>query len=96
MKQLTPHTITDVVELTQQLKKIRKLNYAIDNQELHDDTKCIAVGVRNHQGQVIAAISISMPSTRWSTDKFEEFKNMILAAADEISHDLGWLGKSGR
>ena len=50
--------------LKKELERIRKQNYALDMGEREKDMRCVAVPVRKHGGQVVAAISVSGPSTR--------------------------------
>lgn len=60
----TDTTITDSGQLQQELEKIRQQGYAIDNGEQEEGVCCLAAPVYASQGKVVAAISISGPSSR--------------------------------
>src|SRR5207244_407558 len=60
----TETTITDPGHLQQELEMIRQQGYAIDNGEQEDGVRCIAVPVYGSKGKVVAALSISGPSSR--------------------------------
>lgn len=60
----TETTITDLGRLQQELEMIRQQGHAIDNGEQEDGVCGIAVPVYGSKGKVVAAISISGPSSR--------------------------------
>lgn len=60
----TETTITDLGQLLQELEMIRNQGYAIDNGEQEEGVRCIAVPVYGSKGKVVAALSISGPSSR--------------------------------
>jgi DNA-binding IclR family transcriptional regulator len=57
----TRHTITDLSILEQQLEEIRSLGYAVDREESANGVCCLASPLRDHAGNVLGAISTSMP-----------------------------------
>jgi len=56
---LTSRTITDPVDLEQELKRIRWRGYAIDDGEIAEGLACVAVPIKAPDGEVHAAISVS-------------------------------------
>ena len=60
----TETTITDPGQFQQELEMIRQQGYAVDNGEQEEGVRCIAVPVYGPKGKVVAAISISGPSSR--------------------------------
>jgi len=90
MKRFTKNTITSVDELKKELNKIRHLGYAVDNRELYESTRCIAAPVRNHEGKVVGAISISAPADRLTLNEIKKVGKSMAAMAEEISHSLGY------
>jgi len=88
----TENTITDLNTLITQLKNARKDGYAIDNEELAKDVRCIAAPILNFSGQVVAAISISGPIYRIDDDKLIIFSNKVKNIAMNISKKLGYRG----
>ena len=60
----TETTITDAGQLQQELELIRQQGYAMDNGEQEEGVRCLAVPVYGPKGKVVAALSISGPSSR--------------------------------
>jgi IclR family KDG regulon transcriptional repressor len=61
---LTPHTITTRPGLLEELSKIRKQGYSIDNQENEIEGRCLGAAIYTPDGRVAAALSISGPVYR--------------------------------
>ncbi len=74
----TKNTITDPKELVKALEKVRKLGYATDEEEILEGVCCIAVPIRDSQGNTIAAMSVSGPKVRMSKQKMDEIKYHLL------------------
>jgi DNA-binding IclR family transcriptional regulator len=91
LPRFTPNTITDEAELEQALGKIRKQGYAYDLEEILPDLCCVGAPVRNHTGQVIAAVSMSMPAYRFHRSQ-TEFRKAIVRAGKMVSERLGDYG----
>ena len=87
----TEKTITDADQFKLHLKTVRNQGYAIDDEEDVLGTRCVAAPIRNESGNVIAAISISGPTTRITHEKIQEtFKDQVMGTALEISYQLGF------
>lgn len=86
---MTEHSITDLEVLRTQLKKVREDGYAIETSESNLEVGCIAAPVRDDTGETVAAISISAPLSRFTEDRFELLRLILLEAADELSAALG-------
>lgn len=86
----TPNSLLALEELKEALKKIRKQNFAIDNEEFKIGVNCIAAPIRDRTGKAVAALSIAGPSTRLSPERLEEFKELIVNSANDISAQLGF------
>jgi DNA-binding IclR family transcriptional regulator len=89
LPRFTPNTITDEEELSQALAKIRKQGYAYDLEEILLDLCCVGAPIYNHTGQVIAAISMSIPAYRFRRSQ-TEYRDAIVRAAKSISARLGY------
>jgi IclR family transcriptional regulator, KDG regulon repressor len=91
----TPRTITDSDELQAELTRIAEAGYALDNEEHELGVRCIAAPIRNSEGTVIAALSVSVPSVRLTDDKMEEYRTHVLTTAERVSAIVGagsWAG----
>jgi DNA-binding IclR family transcriptional regulator len=90
LAQVTHQTITAPEALSQALAQIREQDYAIAIEELEIGFSAIAAPVRNHDGQVIAALSINGPSARLTSDRLREFAPQVVEAAARVSAQLGF------
>lgn len=85
----TPRTRTTEQALRADLAGIRERGYSVDDIENEPDIRCVGAAVFDHTGQVSAAISVSGPATRVTTDRVAELGRRVRAAADEVSVMLG-------
>lgn len=91
LPRFTPNTIIDEEELFQVLGKIRKQGYAYDLEEILPDLCCVGAPVYNYTGQVIAAVSMSIPAYRFRRSQ-TEYRDAIVRTAKKISKRLGFYG----
>jgi len=90
LTRLTENTITDKKKLVEELAKVEKGGFALDIEENERDVRCIAGPVRNYQGKVIAAVSISGPSYRITDEKQNHLKEELVSTYKKISSHLGF------
>jgi IclR family KDG regulon transcriptional repressor len=64
LPRLTPHTIVNRIALLEEIERVRKQGYAIDNQENELEGCCIGAPLLGPDGRVVAALSISGPVFR--------------------------------
>ncbi len=91
---LTENTIVDPEVLRGQLQQIREQEYTVSMGERVVGSVTIAAPVRDHRGQVVAALSVAMPSMRWQADKLSEYVAALQMASKRFSADLGYLPPS--
>jgi DNA-binding IclR family transcriptional regulator len=85
---LTPNTITERSVLRSELRQVRALGFAIDNCESRIDTYCVAVPVRDSDGNVIAAISASCDAQAIAQDLIPAICDELAGAAQTFSDRL--------
>ena len=90
LRAMTANTITSFVELKKELNAIRSRGYAIDNEEIEEGVRCVGCVVRNFSGEPLAAISISAPAFRLTTDKVKDLSQPVVTAASALSAELGF------
>jgi DNA-binding IclR family transcriptional regulator len=91
LKRYTNETITDRDILKKELERVRKQGYALDMGERERDMRCVAAPIRKHDGEVIAAISVSGPSTRITSYYLNnELIDIVQDEAKKLSMNLGW------
>jgi IclR family KDG regulon transcriptional repressor len=91
LSRYTRSTITDAEGLRAELATIRQKGYAIDDEEIEVGLRCIAAPIRDHSGQVTAAISVAAPVQRMTKRSLQAAIPSVVAAADAISRRLGYL-----
>jgi DNA-binding IclR family transcriptional regulator len=87
---LTNSTLTTVERLKAELAQVRETGYAVDNIENEVGVRCVGAPVFNHEGNVIAGISISGPADRLSGSKIEMIGKELVLSARSISEHLGY------
>lgn len=90
---LTPRTITDPAQLDRELSRVRDAGYAVDNEEIVEGLRCIAVPVRRPDATVPAAISISRAGAAPSAMREEAMIELLRRAAAEIT-DIAFNGRA--
>lgn len=93
MPALTPNTITTLDELQTELQAVRERGYAYDIEEAVPELCCVAAPIRDHTGEVIAAMSLSVPFYRFQQMK-AVYRSAILKATQEVSERLGYMGEA--
>jgi DNA-binding IclR family transcriptional regulator len=81
------NSITDLTKLERELSMVRTLGYARDNEELELGVRCMAAGIRDDSGRLIAGLSISAPADRLQ----EEWLEDLISTASQISSVLGYV-----
>jgi len=84
----TPNTITTKEGLIQELVEVKRMGYAMDNEECELGARCIACGITDHTGKAVAAISISGPVNRMTPSYVDDISAALKEAAAEISRLL--------
>ncbi|MBE0631677.1 MAG: hypothetical protein IH603_19140 [Burkholderia vietnamiensis] len=64
----TLHTVLDRKVLRKELEQIRKVGYMLSEQQLEPGMRGVSVSLRDHEGSVVAALSVSMPIGRESAN----------------------------
>lgn len=77
LTQLTSHTLTTRQSLEDELQAVRIQGYAVDNEEFAEGVRCIAAGLRGSSGAVVAAISLSGPSSRVSQGRTAQLAQIV-------------------
>ncbi|MGQ9667247.1 MAG: IclR family transcriptional regulator [Anaerolineae bacterium] len=93
LPQLTDHTITSKAALLQQLEEIRRLGWALDNEETEIGVRAVATPIRDASSRAIAAIGIPGPIGRMSPERIEEIAGALVDASLAVSARLGWTGR---
>ena len=81
----TRNSLTQVAALERELEGVRTRGVAHDNEELEIGVRCIAAGVYDDAGKLVAGLSISAPADRLELT----WADRVKATAEDISRALG-------
>lgn len=90
LPRMTEHSISTLSELEDQLAQVRQTGVAFENQESTPNIRCAAAPVRDGTGAVVAAISVSVPTTRWEQHPESHWVDLVRAGAAQFSSRLGF------
>lgn len=82
----TRNSITELARLERELALVRARGYARDNEELELGVRCIAAGIRDDGGKLVAGLSISAPADFVQDDWID----LLCKTAGQISGALGY------
>ena len=82
----TKNSLTQLPALERELSKVRQYGIAHDNEELELGVRCMAAGIYDDQGTLVAGLSISAPAERLE----DAWLPKLQATAREISTTLGF------
>ncbi|MGW1679307.1 IclR family transcriptional regulator [Saccharopolyspora sp. NPDC002376] len=91
LERYTTRTVTSASQLRKDFDLIVRDGYATSYEELELGLNAAAVAVYNQEGEVIAAMSASGPSYRFSRKRMREVVGAMRVAAKELSSQLGFL-----
>jgi IclR family acetate operon transcriptional repressor len=89
MPGFTRKTLTDDRRFFADLAKTRERRWAFDDEEATIGMRCVAAPIRNEFKEVVAAISISGPTTRLTYDRIGELGPKIKRAAGDVTAAIG-------
>ncbi|WP_019854190.1 IclR family transcriptional regulator [Actinopolyspora mortivallis] len=87
---LTAHTLTDERTLLEEVRRAADENCALDRGEHEEFVHCLASGVRDARGTIVAAVSLSAPKVLLDFDELLGWRDEVTATCERISAELGW------
>lgn len=88
LPRLTQNSIATQTALIEEIHRVRKQGYAIDNQENELDGRCIAMSIPG-PADTPAALSISGPVFRMDMRRLRSFVGLLSDAGEKIARSLG-------
>ncbi|MBB5153222.1 IclR family transcriptional regulator [Saccharopolyspora phatthalungensis] len=86
LERFTENTVTELAELLTEIAQTRARGYATDNEEYIIGCRCVAMPIRDHSGEVVAAMSVSAPTPRcgpnW-TDQTRAPLSFVVASVEQ-------------
>lgn len=84
---LTDNTITDFSVLSEQLKEAHNEGFTYEVEESNQYIRCLSVPIRK-QKKVVAAISVAIPTFRYTDDKTSLIKALLIDAKSKLESIL--------
>ena len=81
----TRNTITNLAQLERELERIQSQGWATDSEEAEIGVRCVAAGIRDDAGRLVAALSLSTPADRMKA----HWGPLVKETADRISSTIG-------
>jgi DNA-binding IclR family transcriptional regulator len=89
MRKLTPRTVTSAEELEHQLGRVRRRGWAEASEEASENLTCLAAPVHDHDGRVVAAMTICVPEPSLKLSDRKQLARELLDGCDELSRLIG-------
>lgn len=90
IRPFTKDTVTDRETLRKELERVREKGYATSFGERVPEAASVAAPVRDGEGTVVAAFTISAPSARWTEARGPLLIDLALEGAARLSERLGY------
>ncbi|HZP91197.1 MAG TPA: IclR family transcriptional regulator [Actinomycetota bacterium] len=90
LERSTPDTIVDPDVLREQLRTVLVRGYAQTLEELEEGLNAVAAPIRQADGAVVAAVSVSGPAFRMRSVDLPRVARLTVDAGTAVSHRLGY------
>jgi len=88
MERRTAHSLTRKADVLKAVEATREQGYGTDEEEFAAETCCVSVPVRDRNGQVVAALSIAMPKSRYRRSSIPGWVRTLDRVAGRIGERL--------
>jgi DNA-binding IclR family transcriptional regulator len=79
-----------LAQFKKELDRVRRMGYAMDNEESVLGARCLGVPVLSHLQEAVASISVSGPTTRVDLTKIPDIVQKLQKASRSISERMGF------
>ena len=90
LRRYTARTLATRPALERELALIRENGYSVDNEEMEDGVRCLAVPVFDRKNRCVGAMSVSGPTSRMTHERVDKFAPVAKRIADDLSRQLGF------
>jgi len=84
----TDQTIVNSEQLRKEVARVAEQGFALDNEEAERGGRCIAAPIVNEGDDVVAAISITGPTSRIRIELVEEYAEVVKRIATRVGEAL--------
>lgn len=89
LARLTDRTLVDPDDLDRELARIRHRGYSTDSEEFTIGCRCVAMPIHGPGGAVVAAMSVSIPTPRYTREFAERVRTDLAGTVAEAGQRLG-------
>ena len=89
LQSFTEHTIVDSNALRADLADTRARGFSIDDEEKNTGMRCIAAPVFDLNGEAVAGLSVSGPTSRVSLEETDRLSREVIDAAHQLTEAIG-------
>lgn len=89
LERFTEYTLVDAAALQSELAVTAARGYAIDNEEKNLGMRCVAAPIFDMNGEAVAGISISGPSSRLPDADLAALGARVIKAAEAVTYGIG-------
>ena len=88
LPRITKYTITNFIELENELKLVKENGYGFDRQEMRIGVSRIAAPVCDQMGKIVACLGVAGPSFRITSKNIEKIAKCTKKLAEHLSGEL--------
>jgi len=88
LKRYTKNTITQVHQIKNHLREIRRKGYAMSDREVYEDVMAVSAPILNDRGELVAGLSVVGPVYRTNKRKMNFLVRLVVEYAKKISNKL--------
>ena len=85
----TENSILDVDTMHGEVENVREQGWAGDREEFDYGASCVAAPIYDHEGRLVAALTVSGPSTRIYQD-LDRIIELTVSRSEEVSKEMGY------
>jgi DNA-binding IclR family transcriptional regulator len=89
LEPMTDGTVTDAAELRELIARAKADGYAISTGEREDSASGLSAPVFDASGEVVGALMISGPTLRLPRQKCEEWVDLLVGYAEQVTRTIG-------
>jgi DNA-binding IclR family transcriptional regulator len=91
LKQRTDRSITTRTQLVKELRQVREVGYAVDDEENSPGVRCVAAPILDAQGRVRAALGLSGTTIQIDKRSIKPICHLVVEGSAQISRELGYV-----
>jgi DNA-binding IclR family transcriptional regulator len=88
MPRHTSKTLTNGRDLTAAIQRAKKRGFSLDDQENEMGSRCVASAILDSSGKAVAAMSVSGPVSRMTSDRIKEISDVLKSVCSKLSAEM--------